>query len=107
MNLRVGELLEGGVAGSTRVDLVVGVVDSAEQDGECLFQEGQRGGMVGMGHLVILWCGDYYGWPTFYLVPNPRNTHLVSQMLPSINLAVPLFVIFSKIGLVNSYTALL
>jgi multiple sugar transport system permease protein len=32
---------------------------------------------------------------------------LVSQMLPSINLAVPLFVIFSKIGLVNSYTALI
>jgi multiple sugar transport system permease protein len=31
---------------------------------------------------------------------------LVSQMLPSINLAVPLFVIFSNIGLVNSYTAL-
>lgn len=56
-NLRVGELLEGGVAGSTRVDLVVGVVDSAEQDGECLFQEGQRGSMVGMGHLVILWSG--------------------------------------------------
>jgi multiple sugar transport system permease protein len=32
---------------------------------------------------------------------------LVSQMLPSINLAVPLFAIFSNIGLINSYTALI
>lgn len=32
---------------------------------------------------------------------------LVSQMLPSINLAVPLFAIFSGIGLVDSYTALI
>lgn len=32
---------------------------------------------------------------------------LVSQMLPSINLAVPLFAIFSKVELVDSYTALI
>jgi multiple sugar transport system permease protein len=32
---------------------------------------------------------------------------LVSQMLPSINLAVPLFAIFSNLELVNSYTALI
>jgi multiple sugar transport system permease protein len=32
---------------------------------------------------------------------------LVSQMLPSINLAVPLFAIFSNIGLINSFTALI
>jgi multiple sugar transport system permease protein len=32
---------------------------------------------------------------------------LVSQMLPTINLAVPLFVIFSGIELVDSYTALI
>lgn len=32
---------------------------------------------------------------------------LVSQMLPTINLAVPLFVIFSRLGLVNTYTALI
>lgn len=32
---------------------------------------------------------------------------LISQMLPTINLAVPLFVIFSQLGLINSYTALI
>jgi len=32
---------------------------------------------------------------------------LVSQLLPAINLAVPLFVIFSGIGLINSYPALI
>ncbi|MGH2614769.1 MAG: carbohydrate ABC transporter permease, partial [Thermomicrobiales bacterium] len=31
---------------------------------------------------------------------------LVSQMLPSINLALPLFVIFTRVGLVDSYPAL-
>lgn len=32
---------------------------------------------------------------------------LVSQMLPSINLALPLFVIFARVGLVDSYPALI
>ncbi|MFT4038158.1 MAG: carbohydrate ABC transporter permease [Thermomicrobiales bacterium] len=32
---------------------------------------------------------------------------LISQMLPSINLALPLFVLFSKAGLVNSYAGLI
>lgn len=32
---------------------------------------------------------------------------LISQMLPTINLAVPLFVIFSRFGLINSYPALI
>lgn len=32
---------------------------------------------------------------------------LISQMLPSINIALPLFVIFSRIGLVDSYLALI
>lgn len=32
---------------------------------------------------------------------------LISQMLPSINLALPLFVLFSKAGLVNSYQGLI
>ncbi len=32
---------------------------------------------------------------------------LISQMLPSINIALPLFVLFSKVGLVNSYPALI
>lgn len=32
---------------------------------------------------------------------------LISQMLPSINIALPLFVIFSRVGLVNSYPALI
>jgi multiple sugar transport system permease protein len=32
---------------------------------------------------------------------------LVSQMLPSINLALPLFVIFTQVGLVDSYPALI
>jgi multiple sugar transport system permease protein len=32
---------------------------------------------------------------------------LISQMLPSINIALPLFVIFSRVGLVDSYPALI
>jgi multiple sugar transport system permease protein len=32
---------------------------------------------------------------------------LISQMLPSINLALPLFVIFTRVGLVDSYPALI
>jgi multiple sugar transport system permease protein len=32
---------------------------------------------------------------------------LISQMLPSINLALPLFVIFSRVGLVDSFLALI
>jgi multiple sugar transport system permease protein len=32
---------------------------------------------------------------------------LMSQLLPAINLAVPLFVIFSKVGLIDSYIALI
>jgi multiple sugar transport system permease protein len=32
---------------------------------------------------------------------------LISQMLPSINLALPLFVIFSRVGLVDSFPALI
>lgn len=32
---------------------------------------------------------------------------LISQMLPSINLALPLFVLFSKAGMVNSYQGLI
>ena len=32
---------------------------------------------------------------------------LISQMLPSINIALPLFVIFSRVGLVDSYLALI
>jgi len=32
---------------------------------------------------------------------------LISQMMPSINTALPLFVIFSRVGLVNSYPALI
>lgn len=32
---------------------------------------------------------------------------LISQMLPSINIALPLFVLFSGVGLVNSYPALI
>jgi multiple sugar transport system permease protein len=32
---------------------------------------------------------------------------LISQMLPSINLALPLFVIFTRVGLVDSYLALI
>jgi multiple sugar transport system permease protein len=32
---------------------------------------------------------------------------LISQMLPSINLALPLFVLFSRAGLVNSYQGLI
>jgi hypothetical protein len=45
-DLRVRELLEGGVASSSRVEPVVDVVYAAEQDGESLFQEGQLWGML-------------------------------------------------------------
>jgi multiple sugar transport system permease protein len=34
-------------------------------------------------------------------------TFLVAQMLPSINVALPIFVIFSQLGLVNSYLGLI
>jgi hypothetical protein len=50
-DLRVRKLLEGLVASPFRVELVVDVVHSAEQNGQGLFQEGQLWGKLGLGHL--------------------------------------------------------
>jgi len=45
-DLRVRELLEGGVVSSLWVELVVDVVYLAEQDDESLFQDGESWGML-------------------------------------------------------------
>src|SRR5215213_10403557 len=74
-DLRVRESLEGFVASGARVEMGVSVVDEAEEDGEGLFRVGEAWGMVGLGHLSLLGEGRLR-WPPFYLVPNPRNTHL-------------------------------
>src|SRR3954468_7712472 len=51
----------------------VGVVDLAKQDGYRLFQEGQARGMLGVGHLILLWAGSQMA---FVLPHQPRNRHL-------------------------------
>src|SRR5215208_2780487 len=76
-DLRVGKPLERPVTLPVRVEEGVGVVDEAEQDGEGLFRVGEAWGMVGSGHLSLLGEGRL-SWPPFYLVWNPRNTHLVA-----------------------------
>jgi hypothetical protein len=74
-DLRVREPLERLVASSVRIEQRVGVVDEAEEDGQGLFREGGPWGMVGTGHLLLL-GEERLRWPSFYLLPNPRNTHL-------------------------------
>src|SRR5215210_6859141 len=72
-NLGVRELLERSVEFSSWVEMDVGVVDPAEQDGEGLFQEGEPCGMLGMGHLILLWTGSQMA---SVLSHQPRNRHL-------------------------------
>jgi hypothetical protein len=48
-------------------------VSEAEEDGEGLFRLDKAWGKVGSGQLSLLGEGSLW-WPTFYLVPNPRNT---------------------------------
>ena len=73
-DLGIREPLEGGVAPPSRVEARVGVVDFAEQDGHGLFKEGEPCGMLGVGHLILLWAGSQMA---FFLSHQPRNTHLV------------------------------
>src|SRR5919206_3179687 len=75
-NLRVREPLEGLVASSAvGVEQRVSIVHDAEEDSQSLFREGEPSGMVGVGHLLLLREGRLWMAP-FYLMPNPRNTHL-------------------------------
>ncbi len=53
-DLRIRELFEGLVASTFGVELVVGVVYSAKQNGHGLFQEGQVWGKLGSGHPMLL-----------------------------------------------------
>ena len=57
-DLRVRELLKGGIVPSSWVEMSVGVVDLAEQDDQRLFQEGEPCGMLGLVHLKLLWTGS-------------------------------------------------
>src|SRR5215213_228659 len=86
-DLRVGKPLERLVTLPVWVEMGVGVVDEAEEDGEGLFRVGEQWGMVGLGHLSLLGEGRLR-WPPFYLVPNPRNTHLGGETAKKI--AAPL-----------------
>lgn len=72
-DLGVRERLEGGIVLSSWVEVGVGVVDLTEQDGQGLFQEGEPCGMLGMGHLILLWAGSQMA---SVLSHQPRNTHL-------------------------------
>jgi hypothetical protein len=61
------------------VEMGVSVVDGAKEDREDLFRLGEAWAMFGLGHLSLL--GEGRLWlPTFYLVPNPRNTDLVVRV---------------------------
>src|SRR5215207_9709724 len=57
-HLRVGELLERMVAKPAWVEEGVGVVDKAEQNGDCLFQGSEGGSMLRMGHPRFLSSGS-------------------------------------------------
>ena len=65
---------------SVGIEQRVGVVDEAEEDAQGLFREGEPWGMVGAGHLLLLGEGRLR-WPSFYLLPDPRNTHLADGVL--------------------------
>ncbi len=58
------------------VEQRVSVVHEAEEDGQGLFREGEASGMVELGHLLLL--REETMMAPFYLIPNPRNTHLES-----------------------------
>ena len=49
-DLRVQELLEGFVASAARVETAIGVVYETEQHGDCVFQRGEGGSMLALGH---------------------------------------------------------
>jgi hypothetical protein len=74
-DFRIRQPLEGLLASGVGVEESVGVVYEAEEDGQGLFRVGEPWGMVGSGHLSLLGEGRLR-WPTFYLLSNPRNTHL-------------------------------
>ena len=63
-DLRVREPLEGLVAPPSRVEVGVGVVDEAEQDGYGLFRSGESVGMVFLGHLML----QNSPWPRYTYV---------------------------------------
>jgi hypothetical protein len=65
-NLRVREPLETLVAVCVGIEKGVGIVDKTEQDGEGLFQGGERRGMLGLGHPELLWLGS--GRMVFFLL---------------------------------------
>jgi hypothetical protein len=56
-DLRVREPLEGFVELAVGIEVAVGVVDLAEQDGDRLFQEDGLSGILCLGHLMLLWSG--------------------------------------------------
>jgi hypothetical protein len=74
-DLRVREPLERLVAVAPGVEDAVGLVHEAEQHDHGLFCLGEAWGMVGLGHLSLLGEGRLR-WPPFYLVSDPRNSHL-------------------------------
>jgi hypothetical protein len=71
-DLGVGELFERLVALPPRVEQCVGVVDEAEQEGECLFQGSEGGGMLWMGHPRYLSSGSRMA----FFVPSIHATHI-------------------------------
>ena len=57
-DLGVREMLERGVVSCSWVEMGVSVIDLAEQDGYRFFQQSEPCGMLGMGHLILLWAGS-------------------------------------------------
>jgi hypothetical protein len=57
-DLRVRELLERGVALPLRVEEGVSVIHDTEQDRDGLFQRGEGGSMLRLGHPRFLSLGD-------------------------------------------------
>jgi hypothetical protein len=66
-HLRVREPLEGFVASGMRVEQSVGVVYEAEEHDKSLFQAGEGGGMLGLGHLLLLAVASRMA---LFLLPN-------------------------------------
>lgn len=77
-DLRVREPLEGLVAPAAGVEVTVGVVDQAEQNGHGLFREGEAWSKVVSGHPELLWSG--MGRMAPFYTAKPRNTHLVVEV---------------------------
>src|SRR5215210_5908547 len=79
-DLRIGELFEGLVAPPFGVDPVIDVVYLAEKHGQGLFQEGERWGKLGWGHLKLLWEGNSDG-PRFTLQTTQQTSRPSSSAL--------------------------